>query len=68
MARKLETMGTLRVEEDMEEITLELSDKDLLQLALLAHEEDITLNQYIVNALTEYAKGIIDRTDDSTDA
>ena len=68
MARKLETMGTLRVEEDMEEITLELSDKDLLQLALLAHEEDITLNQYIVNALTKYAKGIIDRTDDSTDA
>lgn len=68
LARKLGTMGTLKVEEGMEEITFELSDKDLLQLALLAHEEDITLNQYIVNALTKYAKGIVDGAADSTDA
>lgn len=60
--------SSLKVEEDMEEITVELSDKDLLQLALLAHAEDVTLNQYIVNALTEYAKGIVDSTNDSTDA
>ena len=64
----LETMSTLRIEEDVEEITVEVSDKDLLQLALLAHAEDITLNQYIINALTEYAKSIINRTVDSTDA
>ena len=61
-------MGNLKIEEGVEEITIEISDEDLLKLSLLAHAEDITLNQYIVNALTEYAKSTIDRTIDSNDA
>jgi hypothetical protein len=59
--------SSIKIEEGTEEIIIELSDEDLLKLSLLAHAEDITLNQYIVNALTEYAKSNIDHTIDSTD-
>jgi len=35
----------------METINLELSDQELFELMKLAHEQDITLNQLIHNAL-----------------
>jgi predicted DNA-binding ribbon-helix-helix protein len=37
----------------MEEIEIELSDKDFLVLAKLAHEKDITFNQLVNNILRE---------------
>jgi predicted DNA-binding ribbon-helix-helix protein len=37
----------------MEEIEIELSDKDFLVLAKLAHEKDITFNQLVNNILKE---------------
>jgi predicted HicB family RNase H-like nuclease len=38
----------------METIELELSNDELLQLALEAHKQDITLNQLIHNLLVKF--------------
>ena len=38
----------------METIELELSNEELLQLALEAHKQDITLNQLIHNLLVKF--------------
>jgi hypothetical protein len=37
----------------METIELELTDEEMLQLALQAHKQDITLNQHINNILRQ---------------
>ena len=39
------------------EVEIDLPEKDLLKLALLAHEKDITLNDFVNDVLI---KGIID--------
>ena len=38
----------------METIELELSNDELLQLAMQAHKQDITLNQHIQNILQRF--------------
>ena len=38
----------------MVEVELDLEDDLLLQLCLMAHEQDITLNEFINNVLKEY--------------
>ena len=40
----------------MHEITIELPDNVILQLALIAHEQHITLNQLLINILEERLK------------
>lgn len=40
--------------EKYETVELDLNNDDILTLALLAHERDITLNQLIVDILTVY--------------
>jgi hypothetical protein len=37
-----------------EEIPLDLTDEELLKLFKLAHEADLTFNQFIEKALTEF--------------
>ena len=39
-------------------VTIELPDKDLLKLALAAHDRDITLNQLCVTVLKNSFKGL----------
>ena len=39
------------IKEEIETIEIELDEKVLLDLALMAHEQDITLNQLIINIL-----------------
>lgn len=41
---------------DYETIMIELDNKDLLELALQAHEKDVTLNEHINDLLKEYIK------------
>ena len=59
--RKRERMSRgIRPENKMEnrvEVEIDLPEKDLLKLALLAHEKDITLNDFVNDVLL---KGIID--------
>jgi predicted HicB family RNase H-like nuclease len=38
----------------MEVIEIELTDKEWLSLAMAAHEQDITLNQYMINILKKF--------------
>ena len=38
---------------DKETVTLDLSEDTLFKLMLMAHEQDITLNQFINNILKE---------------
>ena len=40
--------------EGTEEVEIELRDDELLSLALMAHEQDITLNKLISNTLKDY--------------
>ena len=40
-----------------ETIEIHLSNEELVTCALLAHEEDITLNQWMVNACIKYIGG-----------
>ena len=40
--------------EGTEEVEIELRDDELLSLALMAHEQDITLNELISNTLKDY--------------
>jgi len=40
----------------MHEITITLPDNVIFQLALIAHEQDITLNQLLINILEERLK------------
>jgi len=42
--------------EEMVEVELDLDDDMLLQLAMIAHEQDITLNQLINEMLTDFIK------------
>ena len=41
-------------EEGTEEVEIELKDDDILDLALMAHKQDITLNELINNTLKDY--------------
>ena len=41
-------------EEGTEEVEIELKDDEILDLALMAHERDITLNELISNTLKDY--------------
>jgi uncharacterized protein (DUF1778 family) len=43
----------------MEEVTFDLSNETIVKLALMAHEQDMKLNDFIVNILTDYAKELI---------
>lgn len=38
----------------MKNIDVDLTDEEILFLALKAHEKDITLNQYINNLIKDY--------------
>ncbi len=40
--------------EKMVEIEIDFAEKDLLCLAMMAHEKDVTLNQLIIEMLTEF--------------
>lgn len=40
--------------DEREVVELELEHDELFQLMLLAHEQDITLNQLVENLLTEF--------------
>lgn len=40
----------------MEEITFELSTEDIARIALMAHENDMKLNDFIVRILSDYAR------------
>ena len=42
--------------EAYEDVELLLSKDELLRLCLAAHEEGITLNEFVVNAAVKYAK------------
>ena len=46
----------------METIELMLSETELLGYALLAHEQDITLNQWFLNAALAHIEAIKDKT------
>ena len=41
-------------EEGTEEVEIELKDDEILDLALMAHDQDITLNELINNTLKDY--------------
>ena len=41
-------------EEGTEEVEIELKDGEILDLALMAHERDITLNELIIRILEDY--------------
>ena len=41
---------------DYEDVELVLGQDELLRLCLAAHEEGITLNEFVVNAAVAYAK------------
>ena len=41
-------------EEGTEEVEIELKDGEILDLALMAHDQDITLNELINNTLKDY--------------
>ena len=41
-------------EEGTEEVEIELKDGEILDLALMAHAQDITLNELINNTLKDY--------------
>ena len=41
-------------EEGIEEVEIELKDGEILDLALMAHDQDITLNELINNTLKDY--------------
>ena len=43
-------------EEKMIEVEVDLPDKDVLKLALLAHEKDVTLNAFINDILKQGIK------------
>jgi uncharacterized protein (DUF1778 family) len=43
----------------MEEITFELSTEDIAKIALMAHENDMKLNDFIVRILSDYAREMI---------
>ena len=40
--------------EGTEEVEIELKDDDILDLALMAHKQDITLNELIIRILEDY--------------
>ena len=44
-----------------EEIEIELNEKDLLKICMLAHESDLTLNQYINFVLEKYIRDLNDK-------
>ena len=41
-------------DQQTEVIELTLTERELCSYALLAHEQDITLNQWFINAATQY--------------
>ena len=41
-------------EEGTEEVEIELKDDEILDLALMAHKQDITLNELIIRILEDY--------------
>ncbi len=43
-------------EEDFVDFNIDISNSDLLQLCVLAHKQDITLNQLINNIMTDYVE------------
>ena len=45
---------SLAKEEGTEEVEIELKGDKILELALIAHERDITLNELINNILKDY--------------
>ena len=45
---------SLAKKEGIEEVEIELKDDKILELALIAHERDITLNELINNILKDY--------------
>jgi len=44
-----------------EDIEIELNEKDLLKICMLAHESDLTLNQYINFVLEKYIGDLNDK-------
>ena len=50
-------------DERVEVIELVLSEHQLLSYAMMAHEEDITLNQWFLNAILSYCDTMKDETD-----
>ena len=48
-------------EEGTEEVEIELRDDELLSLALMAHEQDIPLNELISNILKDYISLVEDK-------
>lgn len=45
-------------EEEMETITLDLSDDVFMKLAMQAHERDVTLNTHIIDVLKDKLKDL----------
>jgi hypothetical protein len=48
----------IKLADNRVEIPLDFSDEELLTLFKLAHEADLTFNQFIEKALTEYLERI----------
>ena len=48
-------------EERTEEVEIELKDDDILDLALMAHKQDITLNELIIRILEDYLSLVDDK-------
>ena len=48
-------------EEGTEEVEIELKDGEILDLALMAHEQDIPLNELISNILKDYISLVEDK-------
>ena len=47
--------------EGTEEVEIELKDDDILDLALMAHKQDITLNELIIRILEDYLSLVDDK-------
>ena len=47
------------------EVTLDLTDKMILEIALMAHEKNMTFNDFVIEILQNYIKKHEEKTEDN---